>query len=214
MDKNLTVDVRVIEDDVLSINTSDDEILSVGTTNDLVVSLNVEDDEVLSLNTVIEKPVTVKAGGIKYVKSHLQDADANPEDVLVGKTFYSRNSAFRQEGTLDPGIYAPIQSISKNGKLIEPDENKNVNITLDKEDVGLNNVDNTSDIDKPISEAARKEFHTLNIKLTETGNRLSTRIDNQELSIKKLQNNIDTKIRTVSTIPQDMKANDYIFLKV
>ena len=44
-----------------------------------------------------------------------------------------------------------INSISKNGVLIAPDENKNINIELNKTDVGLSNVDNTSDIDKPVS---------------------------------------------------------------
>lgn len=46
-----------------------------------------------------------------------------------------------------------INSISKNGVLIAPDENKNINIELNKTDVGLSNVDNTSDIDKPVSTA-------------------------------------------------------------
>lgn len=44
-----------------------------------------------------------------------------------------------------------ILSISKNGTNIVPDENKHVNIELSKIDVGLANVDNTSDMYKPIS---------------------------------------------------------------
>ena len=46
-----------------------------------------------------------------------------------------------------------INSISKNGVLIAPDENKNIDIKLNKTDVGLSNVDNTSDINKPVSTA-------------------------------------------------------------
>lgn len=44
-----------------------------------------------------------------------------------------------------------ILQIAKNGTVIEPDENKLVNIELNKTDVGLNLVDNTADIDKPVS---------------------------------------------------------------
>jgi hypothetical protein len=44
-----------------------------------------------------------------------------------------------------------ILKIAKNGEIIHPDENKLVNITLNKIDVGLGNVDNTSDLNKPVS---------------------------------------------------------------
>ena len=56
----------------------------------------------------------------------------------------------------------PILSISKNGELIYPDENKNVNISLTKSDVGLSQVDNTSDKEKPVSDLQQIE---LDIKL-------------------------------------------------
>lgn len=44
-----------------------------------------------------------------------------------------------------------ILQIAKNGVIIPPDENKIVNIELNKNDVGLGNVDNTADINKPVS---------------------------------------------------------------
>lgn len=44
-----------------------------------------------------------------------------------------------------------ILQIAKNGVIILPDENKVVNIELNKNDVGLGNVDNTADINKPVS---------------------------------------------------------------
>lgn len=59
-----------------------------------------------------------------------------------------------------------IKSISKNGTKITPDENKNVNIVLTKSDVGLDNVDNTSDLDKPVS--------------TKTQSALNTKLDKQQ----------------------------------
>lgn len=48
-----------------------------------------------------------------------------------------------------------ILKIAKNGVVIQPDENKLVNIMLYKSDVGLSEVDNTSDENKPLSKATR-----------------------------------------------------------
>lgn len=47
-----------------------------------------------------------------------------------------------------------INEVYKNGTKIEP-VNKSVYLTIDKTDVGLSNVDNTSDIDKPVSNATK-----------------------------------------------------------
>ena len=55
-----------------------------------------------------------------------------------------------------------IKYIAKNGEDLTPDENKRVNITLDKTDVGLNNVNNTADEDKPISKPQQAEFDRIN----------------------------------------------------
>lgn len=52
--------------------------------------------------------------------------------------------------TLDKDEITILQ-IAKNGVIIPPDENKIVNIELNKNDVGLENVDNTADINKPVS---------------------------------------------------------------
>ena len=46
-----------------------------------------------------------------------------------------------------------IDSIAVNGTALTPDENKQVNITIDKATIDLANVDNTSDINKPVSTA-------------------------------------------------------------
>lgn len=55
-----------------------------------------------------------------------------------------------------------ILSISLNGEPLNIDEDKNVDIALTKNDVGLDQVDNTSDMDKPISTAQQA---ALNLKL-------------------------------------------------
>jgi hypothetical protein len=53
-----------------------------------------------------------------------------------------------------------ILQIAKNGVIIPPDENKVVNIVLTKDDVGLSNVDNTSDMNKPVSIYQQKALDT------------------------------------------------------
>lgn len=55
-----------------------------------------------------------------------------------------------------------ILSISLNGEPLTIDSDKNVDIALTKNDVGLDQVDNTSDMDKPISTAQQI---ALNLKL-------------------------------------------------
>ena len=71
-------------------------------------------------------------------------------------------------------IDVPIMSISKNGTLIFPDENKNVNIVIDKSDVGLSNVDNTSDLDKPISNATQQAINIVKNDVDNLSNSMNT----------------------------------------
>ena len=58
-----------------------------------------------------------------------------------------------------------IDSIAVNGTALIPDENKQVNITIDKATVGLSNVDNTSDINKPVSTAQQAAIDAVADKL-------------------------------------------------
>ena len=60
-----------------------------------------------------------------------------------------------------------IKELALNGTLLVPDGNKRVNIVLHKKDVGLANVDNTSDLDKPISTAVQNALDLLNTDLTD-----------------------------------------------
>lgn len=78
----------------------------------------------------------------------------------------------------------PIKYIAKNGEDIVPDDNKRVNIVLNKIDVGLSNVDNTSDLDKPISNATQQ---AINIVKNDVDN-LSNSIDTIEINITDVDN--------------------------
>ena len=79
----------------------------------------------------------------------------------------------------------PIKHIAKNGEDIVPDDNKRVNIVLNKIDVGLSNVDNTSDLDKPISNATQQAI-----------NIVKNDVDNLSNSIDDLSNSIDALLQT------------------
>ena len=74
---------------------------------------------------------------------------------------------------VDPSIIK-IEQITLNGDIVLPDENKSVNLTVDKTTVGLSNVDNTSDLDKPISNATQTAFDVLSSEIqTELAGKLS-----------------------------------------
>ena len=79
----------------------------------------------------------------------------------------------------------PIKYIAKNGEDIVPDDNKRVNIVLNKIDVGLSNVDNTSDLDKPISNATQQAI-----------NIVKNDVDNLSNSIDDLSDSIDALLQT------------------
>lgn len=90
-----------------------------------------------------------------------------------------------------------ILSISLNGEPLPIDGDKNVDIALSKNDVGLDQVDNTSDMDKPISTAQQT---ALNLKLDKK----------QSLSdigkVAYVNDNGDIDFKNVDTI--EVKLND------
>ena len=94
--------------------------------------------------------------------------------------------------------------------MLVPQINGVVNIQINKQDVGLDLVDNTADIDKPISTATRLALDGKVDKIT--GKQLST---NDYTNADKIKvNNIGKLLRTVQEIPTDMRTNDYVFLTI
>lgn len=55
--------------------------------------------------------------------------------------------------------YIKVNEIHLNGNKVEPDEQKRVFLEVDKTTVGLSNVDNTSDLNKPVSTATQTELN-------------------------------------------------------
>lgn len=181
----------------------------------LTVNVKVEKQKDINIKVIPEKAIKIKADGIKYVKPNFDDATAETDNVLMGKTFYSRGSSKKQTGTLNPQDFATILSISLNGTEILPDEDKNVNIEVTKETAGLGNVDNTSDIDKPISTAQQEEFDKINTRLEEElyiinkdfenlDNKKVDKVEGKDLSENDFTNYLKNNLETLI----EMKNND------
>lgn len=121
------------------------------------------------------------------------------------------NGLIVDNGRLSVNTNDPLINIqiAKNGVIV-PQINGVVNIQINKKDVGLDLVDNTADIDKPISTATRLALDSKVDKIT--GKQLST---NDYTNADKIKvNNIGKLLRTVQEIPTDMRTNDYIFLTI
>ena len=107
-----------------------------------------------------------------------------------------------------------IDSISLNDNPLQIDENKNVNINIDKTDVGLGNVDNTSDVDKPISNATKEALDDITSKIPNQAtseNQLADKdfvnssIETATATFKGTYTNLDTLFAVVAD------KNDYTF---
>lgn len=93
------------------------------------------------------------------LKEYILKLQTNKVDKIEGKSLSTadytneeKNKLATIENNSQENI---IEKIQKNGvdlKII----NKVVNLILSKNDIGLNNVDNTSDLDKPLSNAAKE----------------------------------------------------------
>lgn len=121
------------------------------------------------------------------------------------------NGLIVDNGRLSVNANDPLINIqiAKNGVIV-PQINGVVNLQINKKDVGLDLVDNTADIDKPISTATRLALDGKVDKIT--GKQLST---NDYTNADKIKvNNIGKLLRTVQEIPTDMRTNDYIFLTI
>lgn len=105
-----------------------------------------------------------------------------------------------------------ILEIKKNGVKINP-VNKIVNITLDKNDVGLSNVDNTSDEDKLASNDVKTRIESLKTTLTDDIMNVKVDLDDYKLSVENTfaQNNADLDNRLLvinNTISQNKASVD------
>ena len=86
---------------------------------------------------------------------HLPDATRTRKGVVKVGAGLNIESG---EISLDES-YIKVNEIHLNGNKVEPDEQKRVFLEVDKTTVGLGNVDNTSDLNKPVSTATQTELN-------------------------------------------------------
>lgn len=111
--------------------------------------------------------------------------------------------------SVDAENAATIKTIAKNGTDLVPDKNKRVNIEITKADVGLNNVNNTSDLDKPISTATQQAIDEVKSSVSTTQNNL----DNYKLVVnnkfEEQKSDVDGRLLVINnTISQNKTATD------
>ena len=100
--------------------------------------------------------------------------------------------------------YATEQYVQENGgkidKIVLNDNeqeiiNKIVTLTIDKTTVGLSNVDNTSDLNKPISTQTQTALDGLNQTITNNFNNLNSSIENETERATLAETEISTKLQ-------------------
>lgn len=111
--------------------------------------------------------------------------------------------------SVDAENVATIKTIAKNGTNLVPDINKRVNIEITKADVGLNNVNNTADLDKPVSTATQQAIDEVISSVSTTQNDLDDYklvVNNKFLEQK---SDVDGRLLVINnTISQNKTATD------
>ena len=123
---------------------------SVSTLDDVTLT-NISNGQILKYDSTTHKFINDDESGGTEVEANPQ---GQPTDTL---------STIDIDGTIYEVGETPNDStitIQKNGTDVESfslnqSSNETINITMNKSDVGLSNVDNTSDVDKPISTATQ-----------------------------------------------------------
>lgn len=101
------------------------------------------------------------------IKQHVDSTGLAHSNVTQTKEgFMSKDDKQKIDSIEKQAQVNKIEKIKKNGMELDI-ENKEVNIELDKKDVGLSNVNNTSDENKPISNPQQEEFDNLRQAINE-----------------------------------------------
>ena len=80
----------------------------------------------------------------------------------------------------------------------QPIENKIVKLTIDKSTVGLDKVDNTSDKDKPVSDAVQLELDSINTNLSSTQTDLSSFKEETNRNISDINSTITSEVTRIN----------------
>ena len=89
----------------------------------------------------------------------------------------------------------------------QPIENKIVKLTIDKSTVGLDKVDNTSDKDKPVSDAVQLELDSINTNLSSTQTDLSSFKEETNRNISDINSTITSEVTRINQELQTTTTN-------
>ena len=125
--------------------------------------------------------------------------DKTPQDLLFKTSQIENDSEYINRTELEESIKDKVEGATLNGNEVTK-ENNILNIEVTKEDVGLSNVDNTSDLNKPLSTQTQEALNSIK-------GDLKSHIDNQnnphnvtksQIGLDKVDNTSD-KDKPVST---------------
>lgn len=132
-----------------------------------------------------------------YDDSQLKkDIESKQDKLTAGNNIEIKNNVI--SATVQGG--GNVDGATLNGQAV-PIQNKTLNITVDKNTVELNNVDNTSDANKPISTATQA---ALDLKADAAV--LTKEIQDREKGDTALQNNIDTEKQNRETADTELQG--------
>lgn len=198
-----------------------DSITAYVTTNESINSIIVHPDkieiettkltyngnEVATTNQIINKvDKTTDAGDRVYVSNNKVDSTvAYSSNANINAIVYRDiNGRSKIQNPIDELDIANKKYVDENGGkidkiLLNNNEqtitNKTVNLTIDKTTVGLSNVDNTSDLDKPISTQTQTALDGLNQTITNNFNNLNSSIENETERATLAETEISTKLQ-------------------
>lgn len=127
-------------------------------------------NDILLVPSTVEQPnVEAQSDIVVYIP---QAHKNKPGIVKEGEGVFIENGVV----SLDKSEIT-IKSVSINDEeILQPDENKHINIRIDKNTVGLSNVDNTSDLDKPLSNKAIETINNLSTEVKDSVNYVDNRL--------------------------------------
>jgi hypothetical protein len=131
-----------------------------------------------------------------------------PNKFFIDKITYSYTLNSESNSVSDTLSYYNLISPTLSGII---SMNGNV-LNLEKSDVGLNQVDNTSDLDKPISDLTQSAIDDLNASKADisTVTEIETNVSENSVKISTLQDNLDTQsanITELETVSSQNQAN-------
>lgn len=136
--------------------------------------------------------------------------DTVTSDTMIAGTTAHNASGETIVGELIVGELKPATNSTLGGVIVGSGINvdENGKIDVDKNSIGLENVDNTSDIEKPISTKVQEALNSLNSLITTLENKVNTNEDDIEGKVTTINTTINSIKNDISAINTILTSND------